>query len=352
LPKIDLHRHLEGSLRPETLWEFHQQQRQAVYPNFDALKSACTVGRDERPGFTPFLARFTALYFRYGRLNELERIGAEAVADAAEDGVIHLELRFNPVFWARRLQENPAGGQSAWLTMPPEPRAAVEAAAETVISGAEDEARRRGISVAFILTLGRHFGVAVNRPAAELLQRPIGKRIAAVDLAGDESVPAAEFRELLAQWRSAGKGVTIHAGEDPRRPARANMIEALDVLGAQRIGHGTRASGDAELIERVASSGVALEMCPSSNFQTHTWTAEADYPLKRFLAAGIRTTINTDNPELSGRITLSGEYEFLADKCGLSFAELRQCTLNAAEAAFIAPAERAALVQRIRDEWK
>ena len=285
-------------------------------------------------------------------MNELERLSAEAAAAAAGDGVIHLELRFNPVFWARRLKDNPAGGSSAWLTLPPEPAEAVEAAAQAVVAGADAEARRRGISLAFILTLGRHFGAAVNRPAADLLARPIGQRIAAVDLAGDESVPAAEFRELLDQWRAGGKGVTIHAGEDPRQPARTNIVEALDVLGAQRIGHGVRAMGDAALVERLAKARTVLELCPTSNFQTGAWKDAADYPLKRFLAAGVRATINTDDPEISGRISLSGEYELLAAQCGVTHDELRQCTLHAAEAAFIGPVERAALRKRIADEWR
>src|SRR3954451_8176841 len=97
LPKVELHRHLEGSMRVKTLWEFHQAWRQTLHAGFEALQRACTIPEGETPGFKAFLARFDGLRFSYGGTESLKRIAAEAVEDAASDGVVHLELRFSPV---------------------------------------------------------------------------------------------------------------------------------------------------------------------------------------------------------------------------------------------------------------
>jgi adenosine deaminase len=347
IPKIDLHRHLEGALRPETLWDFHQREKQSVYTDFAALKAAVTVPLGERPGFPGFLSRFNGLYFRYGGLKALERLAAEAVADAAEDGVIYLELRFSPAFAARRLKENPPGG---WLNAPPEPREAAEAAAEAIIGAARAEAARRKIHVGFILSLGRHFRLAGNLPQAELLSRPVGKQFCGIDLAGFEAILAAEFREVIAQWRASGKGVTIHAGEDPQGPGAKNVREAIDELHADRIGHGVRAGEDALLVKRLAEQKTALELCPTSNLQTQACPSWELYPLKRYLEAGVRVTVNTDDPAIS-QITLSDEYAHATEECGLTHAELKQCTLNAAEAAFATPDQKKSLINQIQETW-
>ena len=344
LPKVDLHRHLEGALRPRTLWELHCREKQNCHASLEALQNAYTISAGERPGFEAFLGRFNALHFKYGGEDALERMAAEAVADAAADGVIHLELRFSPVGFARRMQERLLG-----VPAPFKSAAEVAGAVEALARGARGEARRQGISVAFIATIGRHFGAAANQPTAELPGHRVGAEFSALDLAGEERYAAAEFAPVFARWKEAGRGVTIHAGEDPNGLGAASVREALD-FGADRIGHGIRAHGDPRTVERLARSGVALEVCLTSNFQTRACATLRVHPLRGLLEAGVCATLNTDDPAVS-MTTLSGEYALAQEQCGLTPGQLRQCALNAAQAAYVPAAEKARLLRRISEAW-
>ena len=345
LKLVDLHRHLEGSLRPETLWDFHCRENQSFHGGLESLRQACTIAPGAVPGFKSFLSRFDALRFIYGGLDALERLAAEAVADAADDGVIHLELRFSPVFFARRLRVSKS---SPGIHVPP-PFEVVEQAADAIVQSARREATRRGISLAFIITLGRHFGAEVNRPSAELLSRPIGTQLSALDLAGDESYPACDFVEFFRMWKAAGRGVTIHAGEDIAGPGAKNVYEALE-LGADRIGHGVLAANDPVLIQKLIENQITLELCLTSNVQTGACSGFSTHPLKRLLDAGVRVTINTDDPCISVT-TLRAEYTRAEANCGLTHDDLLRCTLNAANAAYLPKHQKVALIQRIENSW-
>lgn len=346
LPKVELHRHLEGSLRPETLWKFHQHAKQQRHASLDALKAAYTIPRGAAPGFRAYLSRFDALHFRFGGDDAIERLAAEAVEDAARDGVIHLELRFSPVGFARRMIVN-------WNEAPPPAFTSVDevlSATHAVLRGARAAARREGISVSFIATIGRHFGVAVNRPTAELIGHEIGAEFCGLDLAGIESHPATEYAGVFRAWRDAGRGLSVHAGEDPADKGAANVREAVASLGATRIGHGARAVEDERLIAELASKKIPLELCLTSNTQTLTCVSYAAHPLCRLVRAGVVATLNTDNPAISGA-ALSGEYFAAMQHCGLSAAELRACAIAAAESAWLPASERTRLVARVVDEW-
>lgn len=338
LPKLDLHRHLEGSLRPETLWRFHEAQKQSLHASYDSFRAATTIAPGATPGFRAFLACFNGLRFRYGGTEEIEQIAAEAVADAADDGVVHLELRFSPVFCAWRMLPPPPPGVFA-----PLPDAKVAAtAAEAVVRGARREAHARGITVAFIVTLGRFAGLDVNRPAADLLTDRVGADLAALDLAGDEAFPAREFAPFFKRWKDAGKGITIHAGEDASGAGAENVLEAVEVLGADRIGHGVRAIEDHRVVAMLVRNKIALELCPTSNVQTAAVPSLRVHPLKKFLDAEVCATINSDDPAIS-RITLSGECS-AAMECGLSEDEVIECQLNALQCAYIDDRRRAQIL--------
>jgi len=343
LPKVDLHRHLEGALRPETLWEFHQARGERRHASLAALREALIVPPGAAPGFLGFLDRFPALRFHYGGPAEIERLGREAVADAADDGVVHLELRSSPAFLAARQLKQPDGA-------PPPPVELVEASAEALVRGARTEAARRGVSLVFILCLGRHAGVAANRPSAELLARPIGAAFAAVDLAGDEQIPVADFEELFGPWREAGRALTLHAGEDLRGDGAARVREAVLHHGAARIGHGVRAIEDPATVELLRTRGVPLETCLTSNVQTRAAASFAAHPAGPLLRAGVHVTLNSDDPVVSG-ITLSEDYARVRERAGLSLDELRRLAVNGARAAVLPAAEREALAQRIVAAW-
>jgi len=355
LPKVDLHRHLEGSLRLETLWEFHCRNRQSLHASFDALRKALTVPRQSRPGFQGFLARFAGLRFRFGGVAALERVAAEAVADAAADGVIHLELRFSPGFWALRMRSPPGDrsrgiGGSERTARRSVTTAEAEEAAEAVVRGARREAARQGIGVGFILTLKRDLGIVANEPQARLLNRPVGREFAGLDLAGDEAFPASQFVDYCREWKAAGRGLTLHAGEDPHGAGAENVRRAVVELKADRIGHGVQARQDKDLLVLLAGRKIALELCLTSNVQTRACRGFRDHPLRMMLAAGVAATINTDDPAIC-QSTLSHEYLQAAACCGLSFGQLLACTLNAARSAFLASAAKAALIRRIRGGW-
>jgi adenosine deaminase len=339
---LDLHRHLEGSLRPETLWAFHQAQGQRLHASLGALRRALVVPAGECPGFMGFLSRFAALRFRYGGLNEIERLAREAVEDAALDGVVHLELRFSPIFLARRLHDQP---ECDPFIAPPPPSDEIETVAEALVRGARGEAQRRNVSIAFILCLNRAGGMVLNQPAADLLRRPVGAAIAAVDVAGDESLPLDELKPLLAEWREAGKALTLHAGEDPRGDGSTRVREAVLLHGATRIGHGIRAIEDAGTVSMLRERGTVLETCLTSNVQTGAAASYEAHPLKRLLAAGVRATLNSDDPSISG-IRLSDDHGWALTRAGLSRDDLRQATLNAVDGAFLANADR----ERLREQ--
>jgi len=343
-------------LRLQTLWELHCRNRQRLHASFAALTAACTVPQGARPGFQGFLRRFAGLRFRFGGAKALERVAAEAVADAAADGVVHLELRFSPAFWALRTRP-PSGARRkrAGDSEQPADRGSVtveeaEQAAEAVVRGARREAAQRGISVAFILTLKRDLGAAANEPQTRLLSRPVGREFAGLDLAGDEAFSATQFVDFFRDWKAAGRGITVHAGEDPHSAGGANVRRAVLELGADRIGHGVQARQDSELLALLARRRIALELCLTSNVQTRACRGFRDHPLRTMLAAGIPATINTDDPAVS-QTTLSHEYLRATARCGLSFSQLLACTLNACLSAFLAPAAKAALARRIRSGW-
>lgn len=348
LPKVELHRHLEGSLRLSTLWEFHCRNRQRLHSSFESLRDACTVAPGVRPGFQGFLAHFPGLRFRYGGLEAVERVAAEAVADAAADGIVHLELRFSPIFWALRMRRA-AGGKEQTLRRRVQVEEA-EGAAEAVLRGARREAAERGISVAFIVTLKRDLGVAGNEPQARLLERPIGRELAGLDLAGDEAFGQGQFVGFFRDWKAAGRGITVHAGEDPHGAGADNVRRAVLELGCDRIGHGVQARKDRKLLGLLARRKTALELCLTSNVQTRACRGFSDHPLRRMLAAGIAATINTDDPAIS-QTTLSREYLRATVRGGVSFSQLRTCTLNAARSSFLPAQAKVALAERIRSGW-
>jgi adenosine deaminase len=246
------------------------------------------------------------------------RVAYENVEDARRDGLDYIELRFSPWFMAEANCLDPA------------------AVVEAVVDGTAAGSRDFGVKAALIGILSRTYGpdTAKKELSALLTQRG---RIAALDLAGDEAhFPAEWYTEHFRIARDAGWHVTVHAGEIA---GPESIWHALRDLGAERIGHALRATEDPGLMDYLAEHQVGIESCLTSNVQTSCVPDYASHPLKTFLEHGIRATINTDDPGISG-IDLHYEYEVAAPQSGLSREQIRQAQINALKSAFLSEQEK------------
>jgi adenosine deaminase len=210
---------------------------------------------------------------------------------------------------------------------------------EAVADGTSAGARAAGVRVNLIGILSRTYG---PETAARELEALLGQRdhIAALDLAGDEAnFPAGWFAEHFRRARDAGWHITVHAGESA---GPESIWSAIRDLGAERIGHAIRAIEDPALMDYLAERHIGVENCLTSNVQTSCVPDYASHPLKRFLEHGIRATLNTDDPGISG-ITLPYEYEAAAPRSGLTRDQIRQAQVNALETAFLTAEEKRSL---------
>ena len=324
LPKIDLHRHLEGSLRLSTLADIARQNGEnMVAYSMEELRPLVQVV-DDTPDFQGFLAKFAVLRKFYSSQTAISRIAYEAVADAATDNICYLELRFNPVALAH-LQ-----GFS------------FEEVTDWVINAVNKAQHEKQIKVRLIVQLGRHEPEHARRLVALAVDR-MQDGVVAIDLAGDEEQYSAKrFIEVMHWAKAQGLHITAHAGECERCPA-TNVLEAIDVIGAERIGHGVQAVGNSNIMQMLRSKQITLEMCPTSNLQTGAISGLSGHPLRTFHQCGVPVTINTDDPSISN-ITLSDEYLVAHEGIGISMATLKEMILNAAKAAFLPDAERDQLI--------
>ena len=323
LPKIDLHRHLEGSLRLSTLAEIAHQHGVDL-PSWDVeeLRPYVQVVEDT-PDFHSFLAKFKLLRRFYSSREAVMRVAYEAVADAAEDNIRYLELRFNPV--ALSLNQG----------------FSFEDVVDWVIRATDQAQIDYAIQTRLIVQLGRHEPQYAWQ-LAEIAAAEQARGIVALDLAGDEiNYPIDKFIDVFQWAKKQGLHITAHAAE---AGPPVNVRDALEKLGAERIGHGVRAKEDLAVIDLLNKSQVTLEMCPTSNLQTGIIAKLAHHPIYPFHQIGIPVTINTDDPSISNT-TLTDEFLVAARGAGVPYRVLPEMILNAARSAFLPEPEKARLVE-------
>jgi adenosine deaminase len=321
LPRIDLHRHLDGNVRLQTILDLGRKHRVTLPGDtLETLRPHVEV-RGRSVGLMPFLARLHWMTAVIADTDAVRRVARENVEDAAREGLDYVELRFSPYFQSRPFDLDPA---------------AVVAA---VVAGVAEGRAATGIGVNLIGILSRTFGPAACSAELEALltQR---EHIVALDLAGDEARwPAEHFARHFERARDAGWAVTAHAGE--AAPA-GSIWAALHYLGATRIGHATHAVDDPALMSYLAEHRIGIEANITSNVQTGATGSIGEHPLKAFLARGLLATINTDNPIVSG-IDWPHEVEIAAPAAGLTAGEIATAQRNAVEIAFLSRAAKDAL---------
>lgn len=329
LPKIELHRHLEGSLRLRTLIDISRIHGLGL-PGTGKLRELVQVGEDEEYTFTNFLSKFETLRLFYRSPEVIERITRETIEDAARDNVRYMELRFTPVALSRA-EGFPLGEVMDW-----------------VIEGTRKAETEFGVKTRLIASVNRHENISLAEEVARLAAERVGKGILGLDLAGNEAQHSGRgFLGVFKEAKQAGLSLTIHAGE---WGSAENVSEAILYLGADRIGHGVRVLEDPDITLLARDRQIPFEVCVTSNYQSGVFTSLTSHPLPRMLAHGLNITINTDDPSIS-QITLSHEYRTVCEDMDLELDTLRERVLSAARASFLPEDEKAALVAQINTEF-
>lgn len=321
LPFIDLHRHLDGNVRLQTILDLGRKHNiKLPGDTLETLRPHVQVN-GVMPDLVAWLNKLHWMIAVLGDYDACRRIARENVEDAQAEGIDYLELRFSPYFMAGPNQLNPTK------------------VVEAVVAGIEEGRTKTGLKVKLIGILSRTFGAEAGKVELEALLAH-RTHLVALDLAGDEkNFPAELFGEHFKRGRDAGWAITVHAGE---AGGAASVWAAVQKLGATRIGHGIRAIDDPKLMDHLREQRIGLEINLTSNVQTNTVPSFRTHPLKRFLAHGLLATINTDDPVISA-IDLRHEYSVAAPAAGLIPAEIRQAQGNALEIAFLNQAEKKAL---------
>ncbi|MEW6567653.1 MAG: adenosine deaminase [Chloroflexota bacterium] len=328
MPRVDLHRHLEGSLRVETLAELVKTEGLDLPPGPEALRAFVQVGSLDPKDPYGFLEIFRLLRQVYRSPEIIRRVTREAIADAAADNVRYLELRFTPAALAEARQF-PLAEVVGW-----------------VLEAAEQEAEARGIRVGMVMGINRREPISLAEQVAELAIQRRG-RVVGLDLAGNEiEFPADPFSAIFAAARQAGLGITVHAGE---WTGAESVRRAIEVMGAERIGHGVHVLEDPAVAALARERRTVFEVCLSSNLHTGVVARLEDHPLPRMLDAGLQVTLNTDDPGISN-IRLSGEHLLAVEGLGCSLETLKGLTLAAVQAAFLPRKDKARLEAQLQAE--
>jgi adenosine deaminase len=330
IPKIELHRHLEGSLRLSTIHDLVLSEGLDLPSSIDQLQPLVQVRPDDPKTPQAFLSKFEPLRRIFRSPAIIQRVVREAVVDAAAENIIYLELHFTPAALAqdRGFDLKDVFG---WVT---------EAA-----QGAADQ---EDIQIGLIASINRHepvaAGIGVARAAVDFMH----KGVIGLSLAGDElRFPSDPFHPLLREARQAGLGLTIHAGE---WVGADSVRRALDISPDVRIGHGVRAVEDPEVIRQAVERQTVFEVCPTSNFQSGAVPSATEHPLVRMIESGLHVTINTDDPGVS-QITLADEYALVIEFLGLSRETVQAMILTSAQGIFQPAATRRALESRLKSTF-
>ena len=338
-PKVLLHDHLDGGVRPQTLIELAEQVGYRALPSADAAKlgqwfrEAADSGSLER-----YLETFTHTVAVMQTAAGLTRIAREAAEDLADDGVVYAEIRWAP-------EQHVFDG----LSLPQ----VVDAVNAGFRQGeASAAARGRVIRVGAIATAMRH--AARSREIAELAVQYRDRGVVGFDIAGAEAgFPPTRHLDAFEFLRRENYHFTIHAGEAFGLPS---IWEAIQWCGADRLGHGVRIVDDisegvagpvlGRLAQYVRDKRIPLEMCPSSNVQTGAAASIAEHPIGLLRALHFRVTVNTDNRLMSGT-SMSREMALLVESFDYGVRDLEWFTINAMKSAFLGFADRLAIINNV-----
>jgi adenosine deaminase len=325
LPKTDLHLHLDGSLRPRTVWELAQEQGVRLPAKSARELSGRLVAGPKVRNLGDYLKRFDLTLAVLQVPDALERVSYELAEDCAAENVRHMEVRYSPILH-----------QAKGLKLP--------AILEPVLAGLKRAERDFRLSTGVIICGMRNISPRRSLELAKLAVRYKDRGVVAFDLAGEEKDhPARDHRRAFRLIADHNLASTVHAGEGFGPPS---IAQALHDCGAHRIGHGTRLREDPDLLHYVNDHRIPLEVCLTSNVQTRTVASLKDHPFRQYLDLGLRVTLNTDNRTVSNT-NLTREYALAARAFRLSPYQVKRILIGGFKSAFLPYAEKAKLLRQV-----
>jgi adenosine deaminase len=313
LPKTDLHCHLDGSLRIETLIDLAKKHKVELPTyNVNEIKEALHLGKIHE-NLVNYLKVFDLTCAVMKNIEDIKRVTYELVEDCAKENVWHLEIRFCPTLL---INNNLSINE-------------ITNAALIAMNQASEEF---SISAKMIICGLKHYSLEQNLELAQLALDFSTQGVVAYDLAGPEDgFENKNYQQICLKALRGLINVTIHAGE---AFGPASISQALFYCGANRIGHGVRLIENEKLTNYVLDRRIPLELCPTSNLQTGVVDDLKNHPFKKLFDLGIKTTLNTDN-RLVSDTTITKEYQVLYKHLGFSQSELIKVALNGFESAFL-----------------
>jgi adenosine deaminase len=327
MPKAELHVHLDGSLRPATLMELAREQGVRL-PADDVGGLERYMHVTDARNLVDYLARFEVTLSVMQTPEAMERVAYELVADGAAENVRYMEIRYSPILNTRR-------------GMP------LTEAVEAPLRGMRRAEAEFGVRTALIICGIRNMSPEVSLELANLTVAYKSHGVVAFDLAGAEyNFPAKKHKEAFYTVIDHNMPTTVHAGE---AYGAESISQALHYCHADRIGHGTRLYENPELEGYVCDRRVPLEICITSNVQTHAVRSVETHPVRRYFDLGIVVCLNTDN-RLMSRTTVTEELWLAHTKLGFTRDQIERVILSGFESAFLPFRERLELVAQIRRE--
>ncbi len=328
LPKVELHCHLDGCLRVATILDLAQKNSiHLPATNASDLNKILVVG-EKRGSLEDYIARFDVTLSVLQTPESLERCAFELIEDVAVENVRYIEIRFSPIL---HLEKGMTMGESI----------------EAVHRGLKQGEKEFGVKSGIIICGIRHISPEASLKLADIAVCYKNRSVVGFDLAGtEENFPAKEHREAFYLIRNNNVNATIHAGE---AFGPASIHQAIHYCSANRIGHGTRLREDQDLMNYVNDHRIPLEICLTSNWQTHSVRSLKHHPFKYYYDLGIRVSLNTDNRLMSGT-TLTEEFLLAKKLFGLRLHDFREITINAMKSAFMHYHQRKNMIKAIAEE--
>ncbi|HET7235681.1 MAG TPA: adenosine deaminase [Actinomycetota bacterium] len=317
LPKVELHVHLEGSMRASTVVEL--ADRYGV-----ELPEGLREGRYEFRDFRHFIDEWVAGLRCLRAPDDFRRIALEFCEDEAAEGVAYAEAFFSLPDHAGKIRD--------W-----------DEALEAVLDGLAEGGRRFGLEARVLVDVVRGIDMDLSRRAMEAAARHVGAGVVGITLGGEERFPPEPYAEIFVDAREAGLRSVPHAGETH---GPGSIRGAVLALGAERIGHGITVLDDPAVVDLLIERGIALDVCPTSNLRTRSVPSLAEHPLPAMISAGLTCTLASDDPSMFGS-RLTGEYELCRSAFGFDDEAIAELSRSGIRASFAPGSTKAVLERRV-----